>query len=117
MSEIIRLGESRRWSDVVVFGPVAYWVEVADDASQDAAGQVAQVLAQIDATLQRVGSSRQRLLQVMIYLSDLADAGHLNRLWDEWVVPGHAPVRACVQAGLSPGYHVEMVITAAVEPQ
>ena len=113
MSEIRRWGDSKRWSDMVVHAGTAYWVEVADDPSQDAAGQIAQVLAQIDATLERLGSSRERLLQVMIYLADLADASHLNRLWDAWVSAGHPPVRACVQAGLSPGYRVEMVITAA----
>lgn len=116
MNEIIRLGESHRWSDVVIYGPVAYWVEVADDPTQPVAGQIAQVLAQIDATLARIGSSRAQLLQVMIYLADLTDGGELNRQWDAWVVPGHAPVRACVQAGLSPGYKVEMVLTAAVAP-
>lgn len=98
---------------MVVHGHTAYWVEVADDPSQDAAGQIAQVLAQIDATLQRLGSSRDRLLQVMIYLADLADASELNRQWDTWVAPGAPPVRACVQAGLSPDYLVEMLITAA----
>jgi enamine deaminase RidA (YjgF/YER057c/UK114 family) len=94
---------------------VAYWVEVAEDPSQDAKGQVQQVLRQIDVTLAQLGSSRVHLLQIMIYLADLADGPALNAVWDEWVPAGHAPVRACVQAGLSPGYKVEMVITAAVE--
>ena len=114
MSEITRLGESRRWSDVVIHGQVAYWVEVADDPGQDARGQVAQVLSQIDGTLAQIGSSRTRLLQVLIYLSDVSDAAILNALWDEWVPAGHAPVRACVQAGLAPKYRVEMVVTAAI---
>ncbi|MFM2093328.1 MAG: putative aminoacrylate peracid reductase RutC [Planctomycetota bacterium] len=115
MVRIQRWGESTRWSDMVVHGQTAYWVEVADDPSQNAAGQIAQVLAQIDSTLQRLGSSRDRLLQVMIYLADLADGPELNRQWDAWVAPGAPPVRACVQAGLSPGYLVEMLITAATD--
>ena len=113
MTDIRRLGEARRWADVVIHGGTAYWVEVAEAPTSDARGQVAQVLAQIDATLATLGSDRTRLLQVLIYLADLADAPSLNELWDGWVVAGHAPVRACVQAGLSPGYKVEMVITAA----
>jgi enamine deaminase RidA (YjgF/YER057c/UK114 family) len=114
MPKIIRLGESKRWSDVVVHRGVARWVEVADDPAQDAAGQVRQVQAQIDATLARLGGQRQDLLQIVIYLADLADAPAMNAEWDAWVPAGHAPVRACVAAGLSPGYRVEMVIEAAV---
>ncbi len=114
MSDIQRYGQSKRWSDVVVHAGVAYWVEVAEDPSQDTQGQVQQVLAQIDATLAQIGSGRDRLLQILVYLSDLAAAPALNAAWDAWVLNGHAPVRACVQAGLSPGYRVEMVVTAAV---
>ena len=58
---------------------------------------------------------RERVLQVMIYLADLADAPTLNRLWDAWVVPGQAPSRACVQAGLSGSLKVEMLVLAAVD--
>lgn len=102
-----------RWADVVIYGGTAYWVEVAEDPTPDTRGQVAQVLAQIDATLVTLRADRTRLLQVLIYLADLVDAPILNELWDDWVIPGHSPVRACVQAGLSPGYKVEMAITAA----
>src|SRR6187455_183060 len=107
--------ELKPWSDLVVHRGVAYWVEVAENPTQDAQGQVEQVLRQIDATLAQLGSSRENLLQIVIYLADLADGPALNAVWDEWVPAGRAPVRACVQAGLSPGYKVEMVITAAVE--
>ncbi|MDX1944152.1 MAG: RidA family protein [Pirellulaceae bacterium] len=115
MSDIVRLGESRRWADVVIYAGVARWVEVADDPSQDARSQVRQVLAQIDATLARLASDKTRLLQIVIYLADLSDAPSLNAEWDAWVAPAHPPVRACVQAGLSPGYRVEMVIEAGMD--
>lgn len=114
MSEIRRIGAGARWSDVVVHGGVARWVEVAEDGKADTAEQVRQVLAQIDATLRDLGASRECVLQVMIYLADLADAPALNRLWDAWVVPGQAPSRACVQAGLSGSLKVEMLVMAAV---
>lgn len=113
MAPIVRLGTSPRWSDVVIYQGVARWVEVAEDQSQDARGQIAQVLAQIDATLLQIGSDRTRLLEITIFLADLADAPRLNELWDAWVPRGHPPVRACVQAGLAAGCHVEMLITAA----
>ena len=114
MNSIRRIGSSPRWSDVVVHRGVARWVEVAEDGSQDVRGQVAQVLAQINATLSQINSSREHLLEVLIFVADLHDVGVLNELWDAWVPSGRAPIRACVQAGLAAGYKVEMIVTAAV---
>ena len=114
MNTVTRLGTSPRWSDVVIHAGVARWVEVAEDASQDARGQIAQVLAQIDATLAQIKSDRTQLLAVLIFLADLGDAPLLNELWDAWVEKRQPPIRACVQAGLSGGCRVEMVLTAAV---
>jgi enamine deaminase RidA (YjgF/YER057c/UK114 family) len=114
MTEITRLGTSRRWSDVVIHAGVARWVEVADDLSAGAHGQIGQVLHQIDKTLEQVGSDRDSLIEVLIFLDDLKNVAILNEIWDEWVPEKHPPIRACVQAGLGPGVHVEMVITAAV---
>jgi enamine deaminase RidA (YjgF/YER057c/UK114 family) len=114
MAQIDRIGVTRRWSDAVIHNGTAYFVEVADDSTQDVRGQIGQILTQIDSRLALFGSDRTRLLQVLIYLADLSDGGILNELWDAWVPYGHAPARACVQAGLAPGYGVEMVITAAI---
>ena len=115
MNDIQRFGVTRRWSDAVVHQGTAYFVEVPDDMTADIRGQIGQVLAQIDERLRMVGSARTRLLQVLIYLPDLADAAVLNELWEAWVPEGHAPARACVQATLGKSEcRVEMVITAAV---
>ena len=113
MSPIQRHGVTRRWSDAVVHNGVVHFVEIADDSSEDMRGQVRQILDQIDSRLALVGSDRARLLQVLIYVADLATTPILNQLWDEWVPDGHAPARACVQVGLGKGYLVEMVVTAA----
>jgi enamine deaminase RidA (YjgF/YER057c/UK114 family) len=113
MPNIIRHGTSQRWSDIVIHAGVARWVEVAEDPTQDARRQIAQVLRQIDATLQQIGTSRQSLLEVFIFLADLNDAPLLNELWDAWVPPEHPPIRACVQAGLAASYRIEMIVTAA----
>lgn len=113
MSEIHRYGSSHRWSDVVVHRGVARWVEVAEDPSADVRGQIEQVLGQIDATLTTIGSDRTQLLEVLVYITDAADAASLNELWDAWVPAGHPPVRAMVQVGLAGSYKVETVVTAA----
>ncbi|HBJ33271.1 MAG TPA: hypothetical protein DDZ51_00620 [Planctomycetaceae bacterium] len=114
-SDIKRYGITRRWADVVVFGSVAYFVEVPDDPQLSAEDQFHQVLAQVDSRLELVGSDRKRLLQVMIYLPDPSDLLLFNQIWDQWVPQGFPPSRACVHASLAaPGYRVELVITAAV---
>lgn len=61
MSDIQRDGDSKRWADVVAHRDVAHWVEVAEDSSLDVRGQIAQVLAQIDATLGMIQSDRTRI--------------------------------------------------------
>lgn len=114
-AEIQRIGESSRWSDIVIYRGVARWAEVAEDTSADVTGQIAQVLSQVDATLLQIGSTRQQLLQIVIYLRDLQHVTELNRLWDGWVPRGHAPVRACVQAGLGGSCAVELLVEAAVD--
>lgn len=114
MTSIRRIGSSPRWSDVVIHRGVARWVEVAEDASQDARGQIGQVLDQIDQTVKQIGTTRNALLEIVIYLADLADGAVLNELWDQWVLRDHPPIRACVQAGLSGSLRVEMIVSAAV---
>jgi enamine deaminase RidA (YjgF/YER057c/UK114 family) len=113
MPPIVRLGDSPRWADVVIHSGVARWVEVAEDRQGDAESQIDQVLHQIDATLLQVGSDRNSVLEMLIFLADLRDVPLLNELWDAWVPKGSAPIRACVQAGLADGCRVEMIITAA----
>lgn len=113
MDPIRRYGSSSRWADVVVHRGVAQWVEVAEDFTLDARGQIAQVLAQIDATLASIGSDRTRLLQVIVFIADEQDGATLNELWDAWVPAGHPPVRAMVRVGLAAGCKVELVVTAA----
>ncbi len=113
MDEIQRYGNSKRWADVVIHRGVARWVEVAEDMSLDARGQIAQVLAQIDATLETIKSDRTRLLQVLVYIADERDSPVLNELWDAWVPADHPPIRAMVQVGLGKACKVEMVVTVA----
>lgn len=116
MSPIRRIGDSHRWSDVVIHQNVAEWVEVAADMADGAAGQIRQVLSQIDETLQQLNSSKAQLLKVVVFLSDLEHINELNVQWDQWVLKGHAPIRACVGATLGKACLVEMIITAAVPP-
>jgi enamine deaminase RidA (YjgF/YER057c/UK114 family) len=89
--------------------------QVANDASEDIQGQTAQVLAEVDALLARVGSDKSKILMAQIFLADLVDFAGMNEVWDAWVVPGQTPPRATVQAALAkPEWKIEVVVTAAV---
>ena len=113
---IKRLEVGARMSEVAVHNGTAYLAgQVAEDGSQDIGGQTRQVLAAIDALLERVGSDKSKILMTQIFLADLADFPGMNAVWDAWVVPGQTPPRATVQAALAkPEWKIEVVITAAV---
>lgn len=104
-----------RMSELAVHNGVAYLAgQVPEDASQDIVGQTRQVLAAIDALLALAGSDKTRILRAQIFLADIGDFAGMNQAWDAWVVAGHTPPRATVQAALArPEWKVEIVVTAA----
>lgn len=113
-NEIARIGTTQRFSDAVVYGGLVYIVEVPSNLDGDIREQTQNLLDSVDRLLLKAGSDRSRLLQVTIYLPDMADYDAMNAVWDAWVPAGTAPVRACIQATLArPQYRVEMVIVAA----
>ena len=113
---IQRYDTGPRMSEMVIHAGVAYLAgQVAEDDSADATGQTRQVLEQIDALLAQAGSDKSKILRAQIFLTDMADFAAMNQAWEAWVVPGHTPARATVQAALAdPAWKVEIVVTAAV---
>ena len=105
-----------RMSEMVVHNGTAYLAgQIAEDDSADIVGQTRQVLDAIDTLLAQAGSDKRRILRAQIYLPDLTDFARMNEVWEAWVVPGHTPARATVQAALAnPLWKIEVVITAAV---
>jgi enamine deaminase RidA (YjgF/YER057c/UK114 family) len=116
MTELQRFDVGPRMCEMTVHNGVAYLAgQVAADATLDAKGQTADVLAQIDALLARAGTDKSRILMAQIFIADLADFPAMNAAWDAWVVPGHTPPRATVEAKLAkPEWKVEIVVKAAV---
>jgi enamine deaminase RidA (YjgF/YER057c/UK114 family) len=104
-----------RFAAAVVHNGTVYLAgEVADDTSQDAEGQTAQVLRQIEERLVSLGSGKEKLLSVQVFLSDIGHFAAMNRAWEKWLAPAHAPVRATTEARLAaPEYLVEMLAIAA----
>ena len=113
---IKRIEAGPRMSQAVVHGSLVFVAgQVAGDTSADVAGQTRQVLARIEALLGAAGTDKSRILAATIYLADIATFAAMNAVWDAWVVPGHTPARATVEAALAaPAYTVEIVVTAAL---
>ena len=112
---IQRLHTGPRMSQAVAHNRTVYLAgQVADDPSQDVAGQTRQVLASIDRLLDEAGADKTRILSATIYLADIGTFAQMNSVWDTWVPQGHTPARATVEAKLAaPAYRVEIQIVAA----
>lgn len=112
---IQRFHPGKTLSEMAIHNGTIYLAgQVADDLSQDIAGQTREVLGHIDRLLAEGGSDKAHILMCQIYLSNLADFAAMNAVWNEWVAEANAPPRATVEAKLAkPEWLVEMVVTAA----
>jgi enamine deaminase RidA (YjgF/YER057c/UK114 family) len=113
---IRRLHTGPRMSQAVIHGTTVYLAgQVADDPSQDVAGQTRQILASIDSLLDEAGADKTRILSATIYLADIGTFAQMNSVWDTWVPRDHTPARATVEAKLAaPVYKVEIQVVAAL---
>jgi len=111
-----RFDVGARMSEMAVHSGVCYLAgQVAVGGSVGIADQTREVLAAIDALLAKAGTDKTKILRAQIFLADIADFPGMNAVWDSWVVAGHTPARATVQAALAkPEWKVEIVVTAAL---
>ena len=115
---ITRLGtERRRMSKIVIHNETIYLCgQVAEDAAADIQEQTRTMLARVDKLLEQAGSDREHLLSATVYLRDMKDFAQMNEVWDNWVIEGHSPARACVEARLArPELLVEVSVIAALK--
>jgi enamine deaminase RidA (YjgF/YER057c/UK114 family) len=116
MSDIQRLQTGPRMSQAVIHDGTVYLAgQVAPKAAeQSVAEQTRDILAGIDRLLAEAGTDKSKLLSATIWLTDMATFSEMNEIWDAWVLQGHTPGRACVEAKLAaPQYKVEIAVIAA----
>ena len=114
---ITRLHAGPRMSQAVIHGSTIYLAgQVADQAKGKSVGdQTKEILATIDRLLAEAGSDKTKILSTTIYLADIGTFAEMNAVWDKWVVPGHMPARATVEAKLaSSRFKVEIAAIAAL---
>lgn len=115
-ADIQRFQSTRRLSRVVIHNDTVYVAGVtASRTTGDIGEQTADVLAKIDQYLASVGSGRDKLLSVQIWLKDIErDFAGMNAVWESWIPEGAVPARATCQARLASGdLLVEIIATAA----
>ncbi len=114
---IRRIGAGARMSKAVVHGNTVYLAGQVADKTKGAsvADQTQEIVGIIDELLAEAGSDKTKILSATIYLSDIATFPQMNAVWDTWVVQGHTPARATVEAKLAaPEYTVEIAVIAAI---
>jgi enamine deaminase RidA (YjgF/YER057c/UK114 family) len=113
---ITRHHGNQRMSQIVIHGDTVYLAgQVAADAGADISVQTQQVLDKIEALLEEAGSDKSKILSAQIWLANIGHFAQMNAVWDNWVTPGQAPARACIEARLaSPDLLVEVGIVAAL---
>ena len=113
MMTITRLDtERRRMSKIVIHNDTVYLCgQVAKDSDDDIKEQTRTMLEKVDDLLQRAGSDREHILSATIYIKDMKYFAEMNEVWDAWVIEGHSPARACVEASLA---RAELLVEVSV---
>jgi len=96
-------------NDVLYLGGI-----VPEDAGLDMTGQADDVLRQLKTLLEGAGSDLSCVLQVTIFMAELADKAAFNAVWKRYFTANHLPARAAVGvADLGPGVKLELTAIAA----
>ena len=112
---IARHDPSSILSQAVEHGSTVYLAGiVAKNLDNDVKGQTKEILGEIDRLLAKCGSSKAKVLQAHIWVTDIRNRAPMNEMWTAWVDPKNLPARACVEAKLAdPRALVEIMVIAA----
>ena len=112
---ITRHHTSARMSKIVIHNATAYLCGQVGDGA-DVVAQTTDCLARVDRLLTEANSSREGIIQAIIWLADMADYDAMNVVWDAWIPQGCAPARACGEARVAgDDLRVEIIVVAAVD--
>ncbi|PWK75468.1 RidA family protein [Aminobacter sp. AP02] len=111
---IRRIDVGPRMSQIVIHNNTVYLAGQVGAPGESVAAQTKAILAEIDALLAKAGTDKTKIIQAIIWLSDMSTFAEMNSVWDGWVPQGNTPARATGEAKLAgPEYKVEIIITAA----
>ena len=111
---IERFHTTARASKFVKHGSTLYLSGQVGDG-ESLAEQAHDCLSRVEDILKESGSSREHILQAVIWLSDMSYFAEFNEIWNAWIPDGHAPARACGEVKMAREIlKVEIIITAAL---
>ncbi|MGK9050565.1 RidA family protein [Neorhizobium sp. CSC1952] len=111
---IKRIEPGARMSGAVIHGNTVYLAGQVGEG-ETVTEQAKDALAEVDRLLAAAGTDKTKILQTIIYLSDIAYFGEMNAVWEAWIDPANPPARATSEAKLAaPKYKVEFIVTAAL---
>lgn len=114
---LTRIHSRKRMSGIVINGRNVHLsgLTAARREGRSCAEQTADILARIDELLADAGTDKTHMVQVNIWLRDIASFDEMNAAWDAWVPEGAAPARATVEARLAaPDIEVEIQVLAVL---
>ncbi|MGG7578326.1 RidA family protein [Rhizobium sp. Nf11,1] len=112
---IKRIDVGTRMSGAVIHGNTIYLAGQVGEG-ESVTDQCKSALAEVDRLLAASGSNKSKILQTLVYLSDIAYFGEMNAAWEAWIDPANPPARATSEAKLAaPKYKVEFIVTAALD--
>ncbi len=92
---IERIDTGQRMSKIVKHNGVVYLCgQVGEGAT--VAEQTKDCLSRVETLLAKAESSPDRILQAIVWLSDMADFNEMNAVWDAWVPAGAG---SCMRRG------------------
>ncbi|MCW1950786.1 MAG: RidA family protein [Octadecabacter sp.] len=113
-TDITRSNGNGRMSQIVEHGGILYLSGQVGNPQTSVVEQTLEVLGKVDALLQAAGTDKSRILSATIWLADMTDFQAMNAVWDDWVIDGQEPARACGEAKLAHAdMRVEIMIIAA----
>ncbi len=114
MIERVRGDSAPGRSQSAAYADLVWTVATASDESLDLTGQTRQALTTLDNNLRALGSDKNRMVSVQVFVANTADKPVMDAVWNEWIGPdpAHWPQRACLGVALGGHWLIEITATA-----
>lgn len=113
---IQRTGKNGRYSSCVVHNNLLYiGGTTTTDIHADTAEQAKDIFRQLDKLLAYHNTNKHNIISVTVQLTDMADFGAFNSVWDIWVDDDFEPCITLSSGTLSlPSFRVQISLVAAI---
>lgn len=112
---IKRTGDYELLHEVVEHNGILHFAGIiTEDKALDMEGQTRSVFQQLEQLLAAHGSSKERVLTALVFVTDMKNKPAMNKVWKEWFGGKHMPTRATIGVSdLEKDILIEVVFTAA----